>query len=135
MNLVEELLKIDAGKITEVRTKEIPSRRLSELFGKEVKVKIKEIDPEEFTQLSAMGLDEDGNVDYSRAFNANAHIAARGIIEPNLKDESLMRHLGVATPKDAAVKMFKGEINTIASEITLLSGFGDEEEKVKTVKN
>ena len=74
-------------------------------------------------------------MDYSTAFSTNAKIAAAGIVDPNLKDEALLKHLGVATPADAAKKIFKGEINKITTEITILSGFSDEEETDKEIKN
>ena len=75
------------------------------------------------------------SVDYGRAFSTNAKIAAAGIIEPDLKNEQLLKHLGVATPADAAKKIFKGEINRISTEIAKLSGFENEETTDKTVKN
>ena len=59
----------------------------------------------------------------------------RFIPDPNLKDEALLKHLGVATPADAAKKIFKGEINKISTEIAKLSGFNDEETTDKEVKN
>ena len=43
--------------------------------------------------------------------------------------------MGVATPADAAKKIFKGEISKIAVEIAKLSGFDDEETTDKEVKN
>ena len=56
-------------------------------------------------------------------------------MDPDLKDEALLKHLGVATPADAAKKIFKGEINKISTEIAKLSGFNDEETTDKEVKN
>lgn len=53
----------------------------------------------------------------------------------DLKNEQLLKHLGVATPADAAKKIFKGEINRISTEIAELSGFENEETTDKTVKN
>ena len=43
--------------------------------------------------------------------------------------------MGVATPAEAAKKIFKGEVNRIAAEIARLSGFGDELEADKEIKN
>lgn len=85
--------------------------------------------------LSASGLDDNGNIDYGRAFDINAKVAAAGIINPNLKDENLLQHLGVATPAEAAKKIFKGEINWISAEIAELSGFGEEKKADKEIKN
>lgn len=135
MNLVEKLMVVDKGECEKIKTKEIPSKQLSELIGEDVKITIQAVDGNLFGALSVSGLDEDGNVDYSRAFDTNAKIAAAGIADPDLKNEGLLKHLGVATPADAAKKIFKGEINKISVEIARLSGFEDEEKTDKKVKN
>lgn len=135
MNLVEKLMAVDKKEFEKIETKELASKALSKLLGEEAKVKIQAVDGDLFGALSASGLDEDGEVDYGRAFSTNAKIAAAGIIEPNLKDDALLRHLGVATPADAAKKIFKGEINTIATKISEISGFKSDEETTKEIKN
>ena len=134
MNLVERLLAVDKKEFDKIERKEIPSRQLSKLLGADAKVTIQAVDGDLFG-LSASGLDESGEVDYGRAFSTNAKIAAAGIVDPDLKDEALLKHLGVATPADAAKKIFKGEINKISTEIAKLSGFNDEETTDKEVKN
>lgn len=135
MNLVEKLMAVDKKEFEKIETKELASKALSKLVGEEAKVKIQAVDGDLFGALSASGLDEDGEVDYGRAFSTNAKIAAAGIVEPNLKDDALLRHLGVATPADAAKKIFKGEINTIATKISEISGFKSDEETTKEIKN
>ena len=135
MNLVEKLMTVDRKEFDKIEKKEIPSMQLSRLLGTDAKVTIQAVDGDLFGGLSASGLDKNGEVDYGRVFSTNAKIAAAGITEPNLKNEELLKYLGVATPADAAKKIFRGEINKIASEITKLSGFGDEEEMYKEVKN
>jgi len=135
MNLVEKLIAVDKKEFEKIETKELSSKALTKLLGENAKVKIQAVDGDLFGALSASGLDEDGEVDYGRAFSTNAKIAAAGIIEPNLKDDALLKHVGAATPADAAKKIFKGEINRIASEISELSGFKSEESTDKEVKN
>lgn len=136
MNLVERLLAVDKGEFEKIEKKELPSKRLSKLLGVgDAKIIIRAIDGDLFGSLSASGLDDNGEVDYARAFSTNAKIAAAGITEPDLKSEALLKHLGVATPADAAKKVFRGELNRIANEITTLSGFNDEETTDKEVKN
>ena len=129
MNLVERLLAVDKGEFDKIETKKLKSKQLSKIVGEDA------VDGDLFGGLSASGLDEEGEVDYGRAFSTNAKIAAAGIIEPDLKNEQLLKHLGVATPADAAKKIFKGEINRISTEIAKLSGFENEETTDKTVKN
>lgn len=136
MNLVEKLLAVDKKEFDKIEKKEIPSRQLSRLLGiNDAKVTIQAVEGDYFGALSASGLDENGEVDYGRAFSTNAKIAAAGIVDPDLKNESLLKHLGVATPADAAKKIFKGEINKIADRISKLSGFESEEKTDKEVKN
>lgn len=135
MNLVEKLMTVDKGEFEKIATKQIPSKQLSELVGEDAKVTIQAVDGDLFGGLSASGLDSDGDVDYGRAFSTNAKIAAAGILDPDLKNEGLLKHLGVATPADAAKLIFKGEINKISNEIAKLSGFESEEKTDKEVKN
>ncbi|MFG6367781.1 MAG: hypothetical protein K1W16_05050 [Lachnospiraceae bacterium] len=135
MNLVEKLLAIDKKEFDKLETKELESRQLSKLLGEDAKVVIQAVDGDLFGSLSATGLDKNGDVDYNIVFSANAKIVAAGIVEPNLKDAALLKHLGVATPADAAKRIFKGEINKISNEIAKLSGFSDEEITDKEVKN
>ena len=135
MNLVEKLLAVDKKEFDKIEKKELASRQLSRLVGESTKVVIRAVDGDLFGGLSASGLDTNGEVDYAKAFSTNAMIVAAGTVEPDLKNEELLRHLGVATPADAAKKIFKGEINRISSEIAKLSGFGDEETTDKEIKN
>jgi hypothetical protein len=135
MNLVEKLMTVDKKEFEKIETKELASKALSKLVGEDAKIKIQAVDGDLFGALSASGLDEDGEVDYGRAYSTNAKVVAAGVIEPNLKDEALLKHVGAATPADAAKKIFKGEVNRIASEISKLSGFETEETTDKTVKN
>ena len=135
MNLVERLIAVDKKEFDKIETLEFPSKRLSALLGEPAKVKIQVIEGDLFAPLSGCGMDKDGNIDYDKLFDTNAKIAAAGIIEPNLKEKALLEHLGVATPADAAKKIFKGEINKISLKIAKLSGFEDEETTDKEIKN
>lgn len=135
MNLVEKLLAVDRKEFDKIERKELSSKQLSKILGDDAKVTIQAVEGDLFGGLSASGLDASGEVDYGRAFSTNAKIAAAGIVNPDLKDEALLKHLGVATPADAAKKIFKGEINKISTEIAKLSGFNDEETTDKEVKN
>ncbi len=135
MNLIERLVAVDKKEFDKIERKELSSRQLSKLLGTDVKVTIQAVEGDLFGGLTASGLDDKGEVDFGRAFSTNAKIAAAGIVNPDLKDEALLKHLGVATPADAAKKIFKGEINKISTEIAKLSGFNDEETTDKEIKN
>ena len=93
MNLVERLLAVDKGEFDKIETKKLKSKQLSKIVGEDAEVTIQAVDGDLFGGLSASGLDEEGEVDYGRAFSTNAKIAAAGIIEPDLKNEQLLKHL------------------------------------------
>ena len=137
MNLVEKLLKIDKAEFEKIETKEIASKSLAKLFGTEedAKVRVKAIDGDLFVELSATALDKNGDMKIGEAFSTNAKIVAAGIVEPDLKDEALLKHLGTPTAAEAAKKIFKGEVNKIPTVISEISGFSDDEEDEKEIKN
>ena len=87
MNLVEKLIAVDKKEFDKIERKAIPSKRLSKLLGEdEAEVIIQAVEGDLFGGLSATGLDEDGEVDYSRIFSTNAKIVAAGVVEPDLKE-------------------------------------------------
>lgn len=136
MNLVEKLMKIDSGEFDKKKTKEIPSKILSEALGEQVKIKIESVDPQMVLELSTNGLDDDGNPIIAKTLETNSLIAAAAVVDPSLKDAELMKHLGVATPAQAALKLFKGEVNTIAAKVNEMAGFNiDADGADKEVKN
>lgn len=135
MNLAERLLKIDKGEFNKERTKEIPSKMLSELFGEATKITIKELNPQEVLDISATGLDDEGNPIIKKTLETNAILAAAAVVDPVLKDADLLKHLGVATPDAAALKLFKGEVNKISIEVNKLAGFDIGEDTDKELKN
>ncbi len=136
MNLVEKLLAVDKKEFDKIEKKEIESRQLSGLLGVEgAKVVIQAVDGDLYTSLSASAVNKKGNFNYEKSFEVNAKIVAAGVVEPDLKNEELLKHIGVATPAEAARKIFKGEINAISDEVAKISGFGDIEETEKEVKN
>lgn len=135
MNLAERLLKIDKGEFNKERTKEIPSKMLSELFGEPTKITIKELNPQEVLDISATGLDDEGNPIIKKTLETNAILVAAAVVDPALKDADLLKHLGVATPDAAALKLFKGEVNKISIEVNKLAGFDIGEDTDKELKN
>ena len=63
-------------------------------------------------------------------------IAAAAVIDPPLKSDDLLKHLGVATPAQAAIKLFKGEVNMIAAEVNKMAGFNMSSNEIdKEIKN
>ena len=135
MNLAEKLLKIDKGEFDKEKTKNIPSKMLSELFGEPTKITVKAIDPQEVLDISASGLDDEGNPIIKKSLETNAILAAAAVVDPPLKDTELLKHLDVQTPSAAALKLFKGEVNKIAIEVNKLAGFDIGDNTDKELKN
>lgn len=135
MNLAEKLLKIDKGEFDKEKTIQIPSRQLSELLGEPTKITIKAINPQEVLDISASGLDDEGNPIIKKTLATNAILAAAAVVDPPLKDTDLLKHLGVATPDAAALKLFKGEVNKISIEVNKLAGFDIGDDTDKKLKN
>lgn len=135
MNLAEKLLKIDKGEFDKEKTIQIPSRQLSELLGEPTKITIKALNPQEVLDISASGLDDEGNPIIKKTLATNAILAAAAVVDPPLKDTDLLKHLGVATPDAAALKLFKGEVNKISIEVNKLAGFDIGDDTDKELKN
>ena len=135
MNLAEKLLKIDKGEFNKEKTKDIPSKMLSELFGEKTEITIKAIDPQEVLDISATGLDDEGNPIIKKSLETNSLLAAAAVVNPLLKDANLLKHLEVTTPDAAALKLFKGEVNKIAIEVNKLAGFDIGNDTDKELKN
>ena len=135
MNLAEKLLKIDKGEFDKEKTIQIPSRQLSELLGEPTKITIKALNPQEVLDISASGLDDEGNPIIKKTLATNAILAAAAVVDPPLKDTDLLKHLGVATPDAAALKLFKGEVNKISIEVNKLAGFDIGDDTDQDLKN
>lgn len=135
MNLAEKLLKIDKGEFDKERTTQITSKMLTELFGETTKITIKAISPQEVLDISATGLDDEGNPIIKKSLATNAILAAAAVVDPPVKDTELLKHFGVATPDALALKLFKGEVNKIAVEVNKLAGFDIEDDTDEQLKN
>lgn len=123
MNLVEKLLKIDKSELNKEETAEVTSKQLSKLFGEPTKITIKALDPQQVLDISASGLDDEGNPIIKKTLETNALLVAAAVVEPSLKDADLLKHLDAATPAEAAIKLFRGEVNKIAIKVNDLAGF------------
>lgn len=135
MNLAEKLLKIDKGEFDKERTTQITSKMLTELFGETTKITIKAISPQEVLDISATGLDDEGNLIIKKSLATNAILAAAAVVDPPVKDTELLKHFGVATPDALALKLFKGEVNKIAVEVNKLAGFDIGDDTDEQLKN
>lgn len=138
MNLVDKLLKADAKRAEELETKKMKSKRLAKILGEEeVEITIQEIPARRMNDIVATQFTNKGRFDHAKGFEAKALCCVEGIIDPPIKDETLLRHFmpNGGTPKDLVVKLFGNEINEISDAITVLSGAGNTEEDEEEIKN
>ncbi len=134
MSLTEKLLSLDVNKYKEKNTADIEIKRLSDLIGEPFIIKVQEVESGRMQEIQAMMFDKKGNYDISQARKINILACLEGVVEPNLKDESLQKHFNAASPKDLVEILFKGtELTKVSDVIAKISGFVDssEEEEIK----
>lgn len=138
MNLVNELLKADVKKATELATGEVKSKRLAKVLGKEepVTVKIKELKPRRLNDISATQFKNNGDLDLGKTYDAKLLMCIEGCVDPDLMNKDLQAHFGCKSAKELAELLFRSEAGDIADAITGLSGVvADEEKNEEKVKN
>ena len=131
MNLIEKLIRVDKETAGKRETKKIKSKRLTKMLGEDTEITIQEISGRKSNDIMQMVFDSKGNKKMSALYDTNLMICVNGIIEPNLKDQTLMEHFGAATPKDLVAILFDSEASSIADSIVDLSGLKTKEEDVK----
>ena len=131
MNTFEKLLKLDAGKLNEKQTKEIPSKRLTFLFEEDATVKIRALSSRDIEYVNEYMTDANGNINQRRLIDGNALICSMGIIEPPVQNEELITHFGAKDAKDLCEKLFEMEMATIAGQIMEISGASVDTEEIK----
>lgn len=130
MNLVEKLLNVKKETTEQLEEKKMKSIKLAQLLGEEeVEITIREIQPQKFNHITAIQYGENGDFLPERVFDTQAMLCAESIVEPELKDKNLQEHFGCNTPKDLAIKLFKGEITKIATQINKMCMVEDAEKK------
>lgn len=137
MSLVDKLMAIDTGKYAEGRTGEVPAKRMSEVMGEPVMIRVRALSGDQYTDITTRMMDKKGNADFAKAYDVNALLVVEGVIEPDLKNKELQKHFGATTPKELAKILFPGgELTEIANKITELSGFNSpEDEDEEEIKN
>lgn len=135
MNVLDKLLEIDPKKIT-VETMELKIKSLSEKTGKDIVFKVRGLTGAEYEEVQGMAVDygSKGEVTGINTGDIQIFTCLFGIVEPNLKNETLLNNFGAHTPKELLNKLLKpGEIALVSEKIQHLSGFG--EDSVEEVKN
>ena len=132
MNIVDKLLKMDAGKI-KTPEKEI-KMNLKKLNGEEFVFPCKAVDPEYVTELQENSIEYKKNgISKIKIYDTKVMTIVEGCPEV-FKNKEVLKHFGAATPKDLVKKLLvSGEIDELKAEIDALGGYDDEDEE--EVKN
>lgn len=130
-NLVDKLLQMDVAEVEVMPTAEVEIKRLSEKLGVPFIVKCRAIRGDRYADIQKMG------VSYSRKGNfkdlnfaqTKALVILDGVVEPDFKNQDLLKKFTALTPKDLIYKLFlPGELDEIYSKITELCGYDNEDE-------
>lgn len=137
LNILDALLGADVNKV-KLPTKKLEITRLSEIFGAPFNVTLQALSANKWEEIQDMAIKVQGkDVDLD-----NNLLQLFVVLESTLDDSGnllfknmeLVKHFGCVTPKDLVKKiLLSGEIISIYSEVSDLSGFG--EGSVKEVKN
>lgn len=133
MNLVDKLLKIDAGQL------EMPEDTFTMYCGKlkeELEFDIQAIDPEKYIKIQSdsMEFSEQG-FENMKVFDMKSKIIIEGC--PLFRNNEVMDHFDAVTPKELIKKiLLAGEINKLSDAITKLNGVSRDKKKDKEeIKN
>ena len=133
MNLVEKLLKIDAGKIeTPTKIITIQCKRLNE----SIEFPCKAIDPEKFAEIQESTLViKKGDVKRVDTYKLKTLIIIEGCPDV-FKSKEVMDHFGAPTPKELIKKLLlSGEMEDLYNGISELSGYEKDDEDEEEIKN
>lgn len=114
MNQVTTIAQLLGAAKRERQTQLVEFRKWTDGDGKPLTFRIQELSFDEVEEIRAMHKGRD----------IAAAIIAKGVVEPNLRDDALQSALGVATPYEAIRKMLKaGEVEDLQIAIERLSGY------------
>lgn len=137
MNSLEMLLKADEN-IFAKPTQEKEIKRLSKTLSEPFIMKLQGLDNDTFSDIQKMTttFDKKGRLKNMDTNKLTILSIVEGTIEPNLKDQSLLKHFKCNTPEELVKKLFlPGEILEIYSDISDLTGMSASEEDVENIKN
>lgn len=137
VNVLELLLGADAGEI-KLPKKDVEITRLSENFGAPFILTCKALAPDKFEEVQDMAVSIKGKDADIEVSLLQLLVVMEGVVDSAdkllFKNKDLMARYKAQTPKELVRKiLLSGEIASVYSTISSLSGFG--EDAVKEVKN
>lgn len=132
MSKMDLLLKLDCKKLQKPY-KEVEITRLSEIVGEPFLVRCEALTADEFADLQkSVSLSAQGDVDIDENIQVNTVI--KGVSDPDFSNQKVIEKFKAVTPVEAVNNiLLPGEISSIYTVITQLSGFG--KDSVKEIKN
>lgn len=129
-SLIEKLISLDKNLVTNLPSKEVEIKRLSNLLGEKYKIKVQAISNDVLGDIKKRTnkIGKKGKMEVDVILQTNL-VLAHGIIEPNLKDKKLLDHYGVHSSIELINRIFlPGEQEKISDVIAELSGMGEDDD-------
>ena len=132
MNIVEKLMKIDAGTL---ETPKAIHKMYVKKIGEELEFEIEAINAEKATEIQQKAIKlENGNVSDIDLYKTKVLTIMEGC--PMFKDKALREHFKAPTPKELINKLLlKGEVDDLVDAINNLSDLKKIEKAEDEIKN
>lgn len=137
MNIVEKLLKLDAGTLA-INTKEVKVDKLSEALKEDVTFTCNQITIDRYNEIQsdAINFDSKGKLKGIDTGKMQIGMVLAGV--PEIKDKSLLDHFNAATPEEFLknpLLFTPGDIATLSGAVSELSGISEIEKADEEIKN
>ncbi|MCD3234327.1 XkdN-like protein [Clostridium botulinum D/C] len=135
MNIVEQLLAVDAGAL-QMPSKDV-TLKLGKLGGQEFIFTCKAVNPEKIAKIQnkLIDLSKKGNIQGTNLGETKLLTVMEGCNDV-FRNKELLSHFNAPTPKELINKLLlAGEIDELYSTINELNGFEDEEDEEEEIKN
>ena len=132
MNIVDKLMKIDAGTL---ETPKAIHKMYVKKIGEELEFEIEAINAEKATEIQQKAIKiENGNVSDIDVYKTKVLTIMEGC--PMFKDKALREHFKAPTPKELINKLLlKGEVDDLVDAINNLSDLKKIEKAEDEIKN
>ncbi|RXI57239.1 XkdN-like protein [Clostridium tetani] len=135
MNIVEQLLALDAGRL-EMPSKEV-TLKLGKLGGAEVTFLCKAVSPEKMAKIqdNLIEISKKGNIQGTNMGKNKVLTVMEGCSD-TFRNKDLLEHFNAPTPKELINKiLLAGEIDELYNTINELNGYEQDEEEEEEIKN
>ena len=136
MNIVEKLLKLDAGTLV-ISSREVKVDKLSKALGEDAMFTCNAVSLSAYNdiQKDSIEIGKKGKVDVDMG-KMNLGMVLAGV--PEIKDKTLLDHFNAPTPEELLknpLLFTPGDIAKLASAVSELSGINEIEKADEEIKN